>query len=190
MTRQPDRTGEASGHLPAHTPSAFRERLQAELKPVIDRLAARYGIDNGNRELLTDLLNTRLDALLAENPSGDTPLRPFLVRGLTAFAKDCSRRSINGSVQQGNKVNDDHSEAASVAPDVHDLFERGREIAPLPEAITQLPAEQREVMLLRYAGSRSVEEIAEKLRITTAQARTRLRQGLTELRNRYWSLEN
>ncbi len=190
MTRQPDPTGKALGHLSARTLSTTHEELQTELKPVIVRLAARYGVDCDNRERLTDRLNSRLKDLLAENPAGDTPLRPFLVRRLTACAEEYSRRSINGSDVQVSSIHEKGNLQESAAEVIHDLFQRGREIAPLPEAINRLPADLREVMLLRYTGARSVEEIADHLGITAAQARARLRQGLTTLRNRYWSLEN
>ncbi|NNF54926.1 MAG: sigma-70 family RNA polymerase sigma factor [Acidimicrobiales bacterium] len=66
----------------------------------------------------------------------------------------------------------------SVAEAIEGDFEMGR----LREALTDLPAAQRESILLAYFGGKTYRDVAAELGIAEGTAKTRIRDGLQKLR--------
>lgn len=164
-----------------------REALFAEFTPLVRRLIRQYGDDPEIRQELEGEIYCRFCALLdAYDPGRGVPLRPYLVRQLTAsiytFARHHWRRqrrevSLELDAAAGEPV-------AMVDPTdqwTHDLTVQ-QVLKALPEAISKLPRRQRQVVIWRYYEERSFEEIAERLDIQLATARSLLRHGLNNLR--------
>lgn len=164
-----------------------REALFAEFTPLVRRLIRQYGDDSEIRQELEGEIYCRFCALLdAYDPTRGVPLRPYLVRQLTAsiytFARHHwrrQRREVSLELDAGGG-----EPLAAVDPTdqwTHDLTVQ-QVLKALPEAIGKLPRRQRQVVIWRYYEERSFEEIAQRLDVQLATARSLLRHGLNNLR--------
>src|ERR1051326_4474810 len=166
---------------------ADREVLYAEFAPLVRRLVRQYGQDAEMRKDLVGEIYYRFCALLdAYDPTRGVPLRPYLVRQLTAatytYARQqwrIRRRETVWESEEGKLepvVPEDPTPAWVSALSQQDL------LVTLPDAMKKLSARQRKVLIWRYYEERSFEEIAQRLNIQTATARSLLRHGLNSLR--------
>jgi RNA polymerase sigma factor (sigma-70 family) len=167
-----------------------RDQLYAEFAPLVGRLIRRFG---NNPELRRDLqgeIYYRFCAVLdAFDPNRGVPLRPYLVRQLTASIYSYARQHWRlASREQGlddlndlNKASGQHAEADPIQAWIQD-FSHQQIAAALPEAMSRLPQRQRQVVIWRYYEERSFEEIAELLSVEKTTARSLLRHGLANLR--------
>jgi RNA polymerase sigma-70 factor (ECF subfamily) len=74
------------------------------------------------------------------------------------------------------------SAADAPPPDAINESDRSDERATLMDALKNLTALQREALMLAYFGGRTYKEVADELQIPEGTAKTRLRDGLTSLR--------
>lgn len=176
------------GFVPRAT--ADREALFADFQPLVKRLIRQYGDDPDLRQELLGEIYCRFNDLLdAYDPQRGIPLRPYLVRQLTAavytYARSCWKR-------RQREVRMDHDPDESQSPQVaidptgrwdQDLL-RGEVLRELPAAIAQLPPRQKQVVISRFYASLSFEEMAETMRIRPATVRSLLRHGLNNLRRK------
>ena len=164
-----------------------RESLFADFQPLVRRLVRQYGEDPELRQDLAGEIYCRFCTLLdSYDSSRGIPLRAYLVRTLTAsvytYTRSQWRRqhreiSLDGSPAIGETA---HTADPSGQWD-HELMTQ-EVLKALPEAISQLPLRQRQVVIWRYYETRSFEEIAVMLHVRPATARSLLRHGLNNLR--------
>lgn len=165
-----------------------RDTLYAEFAPLIRRLINQYG---GTPELRNDLsgeIYCRFCALLDEyDPARGVPLKPYLVRQLTAaiytYARkqwSIQRRETALEVENGGP--DFLLPTFDPTPGWDTDLERKQVASTLPAAIMKLPERQQKVVVWRYYEDRSFEEIAKLLGIEPSTARSLLRHGLNKLR--------
>lgn len=172
-------------YVPTH--SGFRESLFAEFQPLVKRLIRQYGDCPESRQELAGEIYFRFCTLLdAYDPERGVPLRPYMVRQLTASVYTFARQ---GWRRRGREVSLDMNAGACDSLHAFDPSDSWDDrlimeqlAQELPEAIAKLPKRQRQVVIWRYYEERSFEEIAELLNIQLATARSLLRHGLNRLR--------
>jgi RNA polymerase sigma factor (sigma-70 family) len=167
--------------------SAERESLYRELQPLVKRLIRQYGEDQELQQDLPGEIFYRFSTLLeAYDPTRGVPLRPYLVRALSAsvytFARSHWRRqkreiTVETDVE-GNEPSQSHDPTASWD---RDLMTQ-EVLKALPAAIEKLPRRQRQVVTGRFYEARSFDDIAQTLGVCPATARSLLRHGLNNLR--------
>ena len=166
-----------------------REEFYAEFTPLVRRLIRQYGEDAELRQDLEGEIYCRFCELLESyDSSRGIPLRPYLVRMLSAsiytFSRSHWRRQHRETSLEASEATLDSFQGDDPSRQWdQDLLTRDL-IQKLPEAIAQLPARQRSVVVWRYYEGRPFEEIAERLRVRPATARSLLRHGLNNLRRR------
>lgn len=170
----------ADGHLD-------RDVLFSQFQPLVRRLIRQYGGDLESRQELEGEIYVRFSELLAAyDPGRGIPLRPYLVRSLTAsvytYARSRWRREQREVSSSTAADLAEACEATDPTPDWdHGIVTRQVQEC-LPQLIGSLPARQRQVVIWRYYESRSFEEIAELLNVRVATCRSLLRHGLNNLR--------
>ena len=177
--------------LPAATGSsaftfAERDSLYAEFQPLTRRLIRQYGDTNEAREDLMGEIYYRFCRLLdCYDPSRGIPLKPYLVRQLSAsvytYARHQWRRQKREvAIELESGLSERQAEDPSRQWD--EKLTLGHVRQGLPDALLQLSLRQRQVVIWRYYEARSFEEIAERLSIQPATARSILRHGLRNIR--------
>jgi len=163
------------------------ESLYAEFAPLVKRLLRQYGGDAEMRQDLAGEIYCRFWGLVeAFDPERGVPLRPYLVRQLSAsiytYARGQwtlrKREAYVGSLG-GNSANEPNYD-----PTASWIAEMSQQqlLQSLPHAISQLPVRQRKVVCWRYYDDLPFEEIAGILGIEPATVRSLLRHGLNNLR--------
>ncbi len=166
-----------------------REQFYAEFTPLVRRLIRQYGEDPELRQDLEGEIYCRFCELLdSYDRERGIPLRPYLVRMLSAsiytFSRSHWRRQHRETSLEAGETTIDALQCEDPSRQWdHDLVTRDL-IHRLPDAIALLPARQRSVVVWRYYEGRAFEEIAERLRVRPATARSLLRHGLNNLRRR------
>jgi RNA polymerase sigma-70 factor (ECF subfamily) len=165
-----------------------RETLFAGFQPLVRRLIRQYGEDAEMRQDLIGEIYCRFCRLVdAYDPSRGIPLRPYLVRTLTAsvytYARSYWRRQQR-EVSLGLGADEDASSLADPSLQWGRQLMMEELLAALPTAIARLPTRQRNVLIWRYYEARSFEEIAGLLQVRPATARSLLRHGIKNLRQR------
>ena len=175
-----------NGEEPCFSPSD-RISLFAELQPLVRKLMRQYGGDPDFREELPGEIFCQFVRLIeAYEVERGVPLRPYLVRGLTMAVYTIARarwRRRRREIALCAEV-----DALGFVPNPtpqwdHSLWQT-EVLAALPSLIHDLPARQRSVLIWRYYDERSFEEIAARLQIQPATARSLLRHGLNNLRRK------
>ena len=167
-----------------------REVLFADFQPLVRRLIRQYGEDQELRQDLAGEIYWRFCNLLdAYDPSRGIPLRAYIVRTLTASVYTYSRSQWRRQHREVSlEVDNGTNEPALSMDDPSSEWDKDLMtqdvLNTLPQAISQLPLRQRQVVIWRYYESRSFEEIAETLKIRPATARSLLRHGLNNLRRK------
>jgi RNA polymerase sigma factor (sigma-70 family) len=166
---------------------AERNALYAEFLPLVRRLMRQYGTEAGLREDLIGEIYFRFCTLLdAYDPERGIPLRPYLVRQLSAsiytFARHQWRRQKRETSLEALMI--DHAEHPDPARLWDDNLTMEQVKKALPQAFARLSLRQRQVVVWRYYEDRSFEEIALRLNIQVATARSILRHGLNNIRRR------
>lgn len=168
---------------------AERDALYAEFQPLARRLIRQYGDTNEAREDLTGEIYYRFCHLLnCFDPTRGIPLKPYLVRQLSASIYTYARhqwrrqkREIAMELESG--LSELHqTEDPSRQWDEKLTLDHARQ--GLPDALRQLSLRQRQVVIWRYYEARSFEDIAERLSIQPATARSILRHGLNNIRHK------
>ena len=165
-----------------------RESLYREFRPLVRRLIRQYGDTADIRQELMGEIYCRFCALLdAFEPERGVPLRPYLVRQLTASVHSWARsgwtrRRREISLDTGLRPYDAEL-MEDPSRDWDDRLALEETIESLPEAIARLSNRQRKVVIWRYLEQRSFAEIASLLDVRETTARSLLRHGLHNLRN-------
>lgn len=183
-------TADAFYTTPSFTPARSltnleREVLFAEFAPLVSRLIRQYGQCPELRQDLRGEIYYRFCTILDRyDPDRGVPLRPYLVRQLSASVYTYARHYWR--LQKRETTLENKAEGALHIQDptvswIADLTQQ--EVAAMfPKALAKLPERQRQVVIWRYYEDRSFEEIAARLFIKTATARSLLRHGLNNLR--------
>jgi RNA polymerase sigma-70 factor (ECF subfamily) len=74
---------------------------------------------------------------------------------------------------------------ARVEEQPSDMFERGETGATVRQALGQLPATQREALVLAYFGGLTADQIAKRVHVPLGTAKSRIRLGLARLRDEF-----
>lgn len=167
--------------------SLDRHELYADFQPLVKRLIRQYGDCHELRQDLAGEIYCRFNSLLdAYDPERGVPLKPYLVRQLTASVYTYARHQWRRQRREVSiELNIQAAEAID-CPDptrqwLHDLAMQ-QVIQALPDGIQKLPQRQKQVLIWRYYEGRSFEEISELLNIRLATARSILRHSLNNLR--------
>lgn len=158
--------------------SAPSEELLAEATRVARRLAAR---DDNARAAVDDLAHDVLVRAI-ENPPPDGNMGPWMERIGRNLCVDRWRAASRQQLAPGDVE-------ATVAPPTSEdralAHERHRRVR---RALISLPRPQRRAVILRYHAGWSFEQIAARLGVMTATARTRVFRGLALLRRQLGAL--
>lgn len=177
----------ASSSFAATSVTANRDALFTEFTPLIRRLIGRYANDAETRHDLYGETYCRFCALLdAFDPALGVPLRPYLARQLHATVYTLARRTwrCQGrevSLQAQMDGSHPHLSHDPTSDWTHRLAQQQTD-ATIRMVMNTLPRRQSQVVIWRYVEGRSFEEIAKRLSIQTATARSLLRHGLNSLR--------
>lgn len=105
-------------------------------------------------------------------------LRAYLATSVANLARDkIRRRKLEPAVLDGNEV----IESSTLTPEVSAI--QAEEAKVLNLAISQLPYEQREVVILHLQGNMKFTQIAKELNTSADTIRSRYRYGLEKLRS-------
>ncbi len=182
-TGAPRTTG---NHSPAMEPTE-RQALFTSFQPLVRRLTSRYGSDPELRQDLQGEIYCRFSTLLdAFDPGRGIPRQAYLVRTLTASVHTYTRgqwRRQNREVSLDAAVGTfpTHLEA-DPAPGPEEEVATRALLDALPAAIQRLPLRQRQVVVWTFYEGLSHAEIAEKLEVKPATARSLLRHAINNLR--------
>jgi RNA polymerase sigma factor (sigma-70 family) len=166
-----------------------RDVLYAEFQPLVRRLIKQYGETREMRQDLEGEIFYRFCTILAEfDPSRGVPLRGYLVRRLIASVYTYARSQWNRKSQEVNLELDleKNETIRPVEPPSdwdRDLI-RKEFLEECSEAIQRLPERQRQVIVWRFYHSNSFGEIAQKLGVCEATARSLLRHGMNNMRRK------
>ncbi len=168
---------------------AERDALYAEFQPLTRRLIRQYGDTHESREDLTGEIYYRFCRLLdCFDPARGIPLKPYLVRQLSAsiytYARHQWRRQKREIAMELESGLSEMHLAEDPSRQWDEKLTLGHVRQGLPDALLQLSLRQRQVVVWRYYESRSFEEIAERLSIQPATARSILRHGLHNIRHK------
>ncbi len=164
-----------------------RDALYSEFQPLVRRLIRQYGDTPELRQDLSGEIYCRFCALLeAYDPARGVPLRPYLVRQLTASVYTYARagwrsekRETSLDAFSDGEWPGHHADPTS-GWDEHVATEQL--FRSLPDAIAKLPKRQRQVLIWRYYEEQSFEDIAARLSVEVSTTRSLLRHALNNLR--------
>jgi len=150
-------------------------------------LIRQYGENAEIRNDLEGEIYYRFCVLLkAFDPSRGVPLRPYLVRQLSASIYTYARHHWRNQHREVSLelFTSDSGPRQSIdpTPEWDDAIDLQQFKGSLPAAIAKLSERQRSVVIWRYYEDRSFEEIAGRLGVQTSTARSLLRHALTHLR--------
>jgi RNA polymerase sigma factor (sigma-70 family) len=166
---------------------ADRFTLFAEFQPLVQRLIRQYGDEPELREDLVGEIYCRFCAVLdAYDPARGVPLRPYLVHQLAnsvyIFVRQQWRRHRREVSLEIDTLLRTLSRSEDVSAQWADALALQIVQDGLPGAISRLSLRQRRVVVWRYYEQRSFEEIAERLGVRLATARSTLRHALKNMR--------
>ena len=169
--------------------SLDRHALFSEFQPLVQRLIRQYGDDHDSREDLIGEIYCRFCAVLdAYDPSRGIPLRPYLVHQLAysvySYVRRQWRRNRREISLEVETITQSLPSVGDVSQQWDDAMMMRKVQDGLPRVISQLSLRQRQVVIWRYYEARSFEEIAERLNIQLATARSTLRHALRNMRRK------
>ena len=168
------------------TISMDRDTLYLEFMPLVKRLVRQYGKTVDQRQDLEGEIYCQFCAHLnAYDPNRGVPFRPYIVRLLSASVFTYARKQWKLEERETALDQTEGSHPAFMVDPtanwMHNISQQ-QVFAALPLTLSQLPDQQRKVVIMRYYEQRSFEEIGEFLDVKPATARSLLRHGLTSLR--------
>src|SRR5687768_1876484 len=132
-------------------PSSERDLLFSEFQPLVRRLLKQYADSAEEKRDLTGEIYTRFHELFnAYDPSRGVPLRPYLVRLLTASIYSYARRQW--AIKRRETSLDETCDQAWVSrsrdptPQWNHRLDAEKLMDSLPDAIERLPVRQRAVV--------------------------------------------
>jgi RNA polymerase sigma-70 factor (ECF subfamily) len=106
-------------------------------------------------------------------------LKGFLAKCVANRSRDCIRKNRRGQIAAVNKAERRSSEVGSPVQ----LVISSEQLNKLSNAMTELPYEQREVIVLRLHGDLRFRQIARMQKVSTKTVQSRYRYGLDKLRS-------
>ncbi len=163
--------------------------LFLEFQPLVQRLIRQYGDEPELREDLVGEIYCRFRAVLeAYDPDRGIPLRPYLVHQLAysvySFVRRQWRRHRREITLEIDSISLVNSRSADESGHWDDAIMLRRVQAGLPCAISKLSLRQQQVLIWRYYEGLTFEEIAARLDVRLATARSTLRHALKNMRRR------
>jgi RNA polymerase sigma-70 factor (ECF subfamily) len=173
--------------LPPLTDEDLLHRLQqgdpSALPPLIERhhsplIGYLYRLTNGDRALAEDLVQDSFTRLLTTLSSYQypRPVKPYLYQIATNLARDHYR---SAHTRRNIALPD---EQITSDFDLEQSVEDQLSAQQAADSLHRLPPFQREVILLRYFNDLSLAEIADALNIPVGTVKSRLSNGLRQLR--------
>lgn len=171
-------------------PSTFdKNALFAEFQPLVQRLIRQYGDEPDLREDLIGEIYCRFCTVVDEyDPTRGIPLRPYLIHQLAFSVYSYVRRQWR---RNRREVSIEVNPVAQTIPSKDDSSENWDDAVMLqkvqnglPQAIASISLRQRQVVIWRYYEHLSFEEIAERLNMQVATARSTLRHALKNIRRK------
>jgi len=164
-----------------------RDELYAEMAPLVQRLLYRYGKTPELRQDLEGEIYCRFCRLLENyDPDRGIPIRPYIVRMLQQtlfnYVRDYWRYESRVTHIEMEPGTEKSFPALVCEPDLVRQLMDEELLNALPSAIAQLPERQKIVLVWRFYDGIPFEEIAERLEIQPATARSLLRHALKALR--------
>jgi RNA polymerase sigma-70 factor, ECF subfamily len=160
-------------------PAALEVLIERYAQPIVGYL---YTLTGGDRFLAEDLMQESFLRVLRQINQYQHP-RPFKP-WLYAIATHLARNHYHCADAR-------HTENAELAEDVpganepvEKTIERQEAVSTVVRQLQDLPAQQREVILLRYVNDFSLNEIAESLAIPLGTVKSRLSLGIRALQAR------
>lgn len=156
------------------------EALYGHLQPVIERLLLQYpAAAEGEAELRGTIRSRYFELVEAHDPASGIPLRPYLVRMLTAWVYTVA--CYNGDLRRAEE-----RFRNEFVPSLAEgqMEEAQGVLTALPAAISRLPRKERLTVIGRYYEGRSCEEVAAALAVEPEVVRALLRRALARLRRR------
>ncbi len=171
-----------------------RDLLFSQFQPLVRRLLKQYADSPEQRKDLSGEIYRRFhEYFYAYDPSRGVPLRPYLVRQLTASIYSYARGQWLIRRRETSLL-DRYDQELGIdcrdpTPQWNDRMDAEALMHTLPDAIEALPARQRAVVIMRYYGEHSFETISSRMGIAPATARSLLCHGCNKLRAKLSSLE-
>ncbi len=165
-----------------------REALFAEFGPWLTRLMYRYRLSREAREDAHGELYCHFCTLLDQfDPERGVPLEPYLYRNLGAFLYTQARSGWRRGRRELPLYSEDGTEtvghlAGDPTSEWNDQLAVRQVWTLLSEAVREIPERQQHVIRMRYCQELSYEEVADRLAIKPATARSLARHGLQSLR--------
>jgi RNA polymerase sigma factor (sigma-70 family) len=165
-----------------------REMLFGRFDPWLKRVMRRYKMTPEAREDAYGDLYCHFDELLDRyDPERGIPLLPYLYRQLGAFLYTHARSGWRRRRRELPFYSDDGAEnighlTGDPTREWDDRLVMTQVGALLPHAFREIPVRQQRVITMRYCDELAYDEIAERLNIKTATARSLARHGLQSLR--------
>lgn len=171
----------------AESPLPDRDALYAEMAPLVQRLLYRYGKTPELRQDLEGEIYCRFCRLLENyDPDRGIPVRPYIVRMLQQtlfnYVRDYWRYESRVTHIELEAGSEKSIPALVTEPDLVRQMVDEELLNALPSAIALLPERQKIVLVWRFYDGISFDEIAERLEIQPATARSLLRHALKALR--------
>lgn len=166
-----------------------KDQLFSEFQPLVQRLIRQYGDEPELREDLIGEIYCRFCSVLdAYDPTRGIPLRPYLVHQLAFSVYSYVRRQWRRKKREISIEIDTIVRSIPNTGDISEQWDNAMVIqtvqAGLPHAISQLSLRQRQVVIWRYYEQLSFEEIADRLNMRLATARSTLRHALKNIRRK------
>ena len=181
--------------MPAAPESSIPDRdvLYAEMAPLVQRLLYRYGKTPELRQDLEGEIYCRFCRLLENyDPNRGIPIRPYIVRMLQQtlfnYVRDYWRYESRVTHIEMEPGTEKSIPALVTEPDLVRQLVDEELLNALPSAIALLPERQKIVLVWRFYDGISFDDIAERLGIQPATARSLLRHALKALRRQVKSM--
>ena len=173
-----DRTGEAAlaDRLMARDDSALKEVME-RYGSIVLGVAQRVVAGRSHAEEVAQ------DAFIAlwRRPGAFDPTRGSLQSFLVGIARNKAIDLVRKEESMRRRTDELMAEVKTRPTTT--TMDRVHDVAVIQDALSELPPTQRDAIVLAYFGGRTYREVATELGIPEGTAKTRLRDGLTKMRD-------
>lgn len=174
--------------------SALADRLMERDDSALQEVMERYGsiVLGVARRVVASSHHAEevaQDAFIAlwRRPGAFDPSRGSLQSFLVGIARNKAIDLVRKEESMRRRTDELMSEVATRPATT--TMDRVHDVADIQDALSQLPATQRDAIALAYFGGRTYREVATELGIPEGTAKTRLRDGLVKMRDAMTSRE-
>jgi RNA polymerase sigma factor (sigma-70 family) len=175
-----------TGHKSLSLSDAERDQLFIQFRPLVQKLLLKYADTTERRQDLEgEIFCLFCELLRVYDVNRGVPLRAYLVHQLQTATYSIARKQWRLARRELPLETYEEAQFADPTPTWDDklILDQVRQV--LPQAIASLPVRQKQVMIWRYYEHLSFEEIATRIDIQPATARSLLRHGMNALRRRF-----